>query len=459
VQSGRVPFGVSTSRAGAAVQGFTLPAQESLERSTFESGVEALSVDLPVATTTLSLFVKAGTRYEDRQTAGAASFLKHLAYKGSADKSALRLVRDLEHVGASMHVTVDREHIAYHITGLRPSAAHDIPLAVMAETLRAVMQPTLHEYEVASVRPIVIHDAQLRAQDGELSLRDRLHAEAFVDSGISRPSQATEGNASQRTPQQLHRFVSDRYTSGPNVRIVGTGIEHSTLTTAFSRLLGAKDSLKLRAPYFELRSLAPLPALSSSLQNAASAYPKTPVIIRNEDDGPARLILGFKGPSLSSKDLLALQLFAEVLGTGSVDVFNPGRLANRSSRLGRVLNTSYAFVDSYSDGGVFGVYAAAEDGNAGSLLSTVNKEVRAAAESLSDDDVSRARNLLQSRFSSLSSSRALYATELASRGLTVRALSDAASSLSRSDIQSAVSSALSSAPIIVARGDVTGLRL
>jgi predicted Zn-dependent peptidase len=156
---------------------------------------------------------------------------------------------------------------------------------------------------------------------------------------------------------------------------------------------------------------------------------------------------------------LALQLFAELLGTGSVDVFNPGRLANRSSRLGRVLNTSYAFVDSYSDGGVFGVYAAAEDGNAGSLLSTVNKEVRAAAESLSDEDVSRARNLLQSRFSSLSTSRAVYATELASRGLTARALSDAASSLSRSDIQSAVSSALSSAPIIVARGDVAGLRL
>jgi len=58
----------------------TVQGEASLERTVLEGGVTVLSVDAPVADSTLSLFVQAGSRYEDRQTAGAASFLKYLAY-------------------------------------------------------------------------------------------------------------------------------------------------------------------------------------------------------------------------------------------------------------------------------------------------------------------------------------------------------------------------------------------
>ena len=80
MQSGRVPFAGATTRASAP-SGVSVAAKESLERSSLDSGVEVLSVDLPSASTSLSLFVKSGSRYEDRTTAGASSFLKYLAFR------------------------------------------------------------------------------------------------------------------------------------------------------------------------------------------------------------------------------------------------------------------------------------------------------------------------------------------------------------------------------------------
>lgn len=51
------------------------------EETVLEGNVRVLSVDTPSATTTVSLFVKAGSRFENRQTAGASHFLKKLAFR------------------------------------------------------------------------------------------------------------------------------------------------------------------------------------------------------------------------------------------------------------------------------------------------------------------------------------------------------------------------------------------
>lgn len=227
--------------------------------------------------------------------------------QSSADKSALRLVRDLEHVGATLQVTADREHIAYHVTGLRPSSAHDLGLSVMVETLRAVTQPTLLEYEMEQVRPLVAHDANARAHDAALTLRDRVHAEHFADSGLARAPQASAHNAAHRTAQEVHRFVREQYTPA-RMSVVGVGIEHATLTRALTPLFTAQG-LALRAPYFELRNLPPLAEVAPTSQQVT--YAAQPTLLREEDEGLAQITVAYKGvPRSNAKDLLALEIFA-----------------------------------------------------------------------------------------------------------------------------------------------------
>jgi predicted Zn-dependent peptidase len=117
-------------------------------------------VDTPTPTTTLSLFIKAGTRYENRNTLSCAQFLKRLAFKGTSEKSTIRLIRDLEHIGSYFSADVSREYLSYHIKGLNyTDRTNSVNLAIEAESLRYIMNPLLLEYEIEAVRPILENDA------------------------------------------------------------------------------------------------------------------------------------------------------------------------------------------------------------------------------------------------------------------------------------------------------------
>ena len=188
-------------------------------------------------------------------------------------------MRDLEHVGASLSVETGRESVAYTVQGLRASSTQDVGLNVMAETLAAVTQPSLLEYEVEKVRALVAAEAAQRASQSELTLRDRLHAEAFANTGLAASPAAASWAAAAATPQTLHRYVSERFFPGERLVIVGTGIEHATLVRVLQPLFAAKQ-LKLRGSYFELNGLPALSAATATSQAAAAAYPRSAVLIR-----------------------------------------------------------------------------------------------------------------------------------------------------------------------------------
>lgn len=79
VQTARVPF-PGTPRDVRTPQAV----EERIERSVLDGGVHVVTCEpgpSPAADSTISLYVRAGTRYESYQTLGAAHFLRHLAYK------------------------------------------------------------------------------------------------------------------------------------------------------------------------------------------------------------------------------------------------------------------------------------------------------------------------------------------------------------------------------------------
>jgi hypothetical protein len=55
--------------------------ETTVEQTVLEGNVKVISVDSPSATSTVSLFVKAGSRFENRLNSGASHFLTKLAYR------------------------------------------------------------------------------------------------------------------------------------------------------------------------------------------------------------------------------------------------------------------------------------------------------------------------------------------------------------------------------------------
>jgi predicted Zn-dependent peptidase len=81
---------------------------------TLTNGLTVVTENMPgLASTALGVFVQAGARHERVDENGIAHFLEHMAFKGTATRSALQIAERIEDVGGYLNAYTSREMTAY----------------------------------------------------------------------------------------------------------------------------------------------------------------------------------------------------------------------------------------------------------------------------------------------------------------------------------------------------------
>jgi len=212
------------------------------------------------------LIVKAGSRFETYSTSGAAHYLKFVANQDTTAKSGLRLVRDLEHYGASATVEIDRENIVYHIK-FSSQTPDSQELAIAAETLSCLLSPLLYEYEFERTRPKVLRSYESLCSTSKLL--DVAHYVAFGDQALGLPLYSAPQRTNRLETAHLRHHLTSRYTP-ENVTIVGTGVSHGDLSNIFTQI-----SQNIAAPFptdEEIEQEKAVKILIANEKNYFSAY-------------------------------------------------------------------------------------------------------------------------------------------------------------------------------------------
>jgi len=78
------------------------------------NGMRAASEDSGIPTTTVGLWIDAGSRFETDKNNGVAHFLEHMAFKGTKKRSQTELELDVENMGAHLNAYTSREQTVYY---------------------------------------------------------------------------------------------------------------------------------------------------------------------------------------------------------------------------------------------------------------------------------------------------------------------------------------------------------
>jgi len=81
------------------------------------TGVKVVTLDYNQPTSSVTVLVKAGSRFEPKQ--GVANVLKNFAFKSTAKRSAIGTVRESELYGGVLSSSLGREHLAFTAEFLR----------------------------------------------------------------------------------------------------------------------------------------------------------------------------------------------------------------------------------------------------------------------------------------------------------------------------------------------------
>jgi len=398
-----------------------------IEETTLPSGLRVLSVDRASPILSLSLFVKAGSRYETRSTSGATHFLKYFAGQNNSMKSGLRLVRDLEHYGSTVDVSFDREYIGYHIALAR---YEKIEVQIAAETLRFILSPLLQEYEVDRLRDVVRLDSE--TQDVTRQLLESAHAVAFRDQGLGLPLFAPQSSVESLDPRHLQRHLANNFLS-KNMTIVGTGLPHETLC----RIVGILFSREFNhgAQNFpELARLGSLDVESPPIQESRWVGGE----MRHAGLGGTNVLVAYPGAARNSKEEAALTIAKSHL--------NHLKLEG--------LCCSGAHYLPYSDTGLFGFQGSAPEGFGLQTYKQL-KEAMKRLGNISKDDFEMARTFALTHHLHKVEDVSFLAKNISLYGKLNQ--SQEISSVNLNDFKNIVSRFVGSNSVVISSGDVRGI--
>ena len=125
-----------------------------LQTATLPNGFRVVTEHMPgLKSAALGIWVSAGGRHERPEQNGVAHFLEHMAFKGTASRSALRIAEEIEDVGGYINAYTSREVTAYYARVLEADTG--LALEVIADILR---NPLFDQKEIETERHVILQE-------------------------------------------------------------------------------------------------------------------------------------------------------------------------------------------------------------------------------------------------------------------------------------------------------------
>ena len=334
--------------------------------STLENGLRIVSHRMDtVETVSLGAWVNTGTRYESADINGVSHLLEHMAFKGTERRTARAIAEEIEAVGGHLNAYTSREQTAYHATVLKADAG--LAIDVIADILQ---HSTFDEQELARERAVVLQEIGLSLDTPDDIIFDHFQTTAFPDQPLGWPVLGTADLVSGMERTVLMNYMARHYTAPRMVFSAAGNLNHDEIV---SQAAAAFDGLQQK------REDAREPARYGG-GNFREA----------RDLEQVHFLLGFEGIAYQDPDYYALAILSTILGGGM-----SSRLFQEIRENRGLVYSIYAFPNSYTDGGLFGIYAGTGETETGELIPVLCEEIMKTGNNIGEDELKRAQAQLK----------------------------------------------------------------
>ena len=357
---------------------------------TLPNGARLLLQEVPGAqSAALGFFVGVGSRHEAPRENGAAHFIEHMLFKGTARRSAGQLARDMDAIGGQFNAYTTKEHTCFY--GRTLDRHLDEGLDILADML---FHSRFDQGDVELERGVILEEIGMYEDTPEDLVSERLSVAVYRGTPLARPILGRESTLEGMTGEWLARWQRKHYHAGNLV---------AALAGKFSP--AQADSLR------DLLAALPsgLPAQSPPVTYRPAVTAKKKAIEQNH------LILAFPAPGYLDERRPQVMLLNALLGGGC-----SSRLFQQLREERGLCYSVYSYVADHADTGLLGIYAGvSRDQEWAALEGARRVALELADHGPSQEEVDRVReqakaNLLmgsesvQARMSHLGSSALLY---------------------------------------------------
>jgi len=225
-----------------------------------------------VETVSFGAYVASGTRNETKAENGASHFLEHMAFKGTARRTAMDIAVEVENVGGLINAYTAREQTAYYIKLLK----EDLPLG--ADIIGDILtHSTFAPEELERERGVILQEIGQANDTPDDIIFDRFQETAYPDQPMGRPTLGTEKGIKGMKRASLTKYMQRNYAAGNIVIAAAGALQHDAVVD-----LARQHFADLPAAMPPPSPAAPTPAASSARaatstrSTSSSASPPSP---------------------------------------------------------------------------------------------------------------------------------------------------------------------------------------
>ncbi|MBW8760029.1 MAG: insulinase family protein [Burkholderiales bacterium] len=203
----------------------TLQDNQDTRLTTLPNGVRVVTIHMPwLASASASVFVRTGSGHEGARDNGISHVVEHMAFKGTTTRDAERINIDAERLGAEVNAHTDKDHTAYHLSGMARDAAQFVRM--LGDIVR---RPTFPAIELERERQVILQEFIEDEEDPMSTAFRQFDKLCYGAHPMAQAVIGTRRNIERFTREELLAYVERQY-SGANVVVgVAGNVDHDAI--------------------------------------------------------------------------------------------------------------------------------------------------------------------------------------------------------------------------------------
>jgi predicted Zn-dependent peptidase len=343
--------------------------ERNLRRTVLPNGLIVLTERMEhLRSVAMGVWIKSGSRGEPAETNGISHFVEHMVFKGTRNRSAQLIAREMDSIGGNLDAFTGKETICFNVKSL----ADHVPIAldVLADL---VLNPVFASNDIERERGVILEEIKIDEDNPDVLVHELFTQNFWKDHPLGKPILGTTKTVAGLDQTKLLDYHSGCFHSGNMIFSAAGNLEHDqfvqAVTEKFSPLQGGDPATELPAPVSSAR-----------------------ILLRNKKAlEQVQICLGVPSPPITDENRYATLILNTVLGGGM-----SSRLFQTIREERGMAYSVFSDLSPYRDTGTLCVYAGTSANKALECIALVMNEFkRLKQEPLTDEELTRAKDQLK----------------------------------------------------------------
>jgi len=340
-----------------------------IRREVLPNGLTLITEEMQhIRSVSIGIWIKTGSRDEDLQWNGISHFIEHMVFKGTKNRSAEDIARQVDSIGGNMDAFTAKECVCFNVKVLD----EHMPIA-MDVLSDLVLNPVFDVQDIGRERGVILEEIKMDEDNPDYLVHEIFTQNFWKDHPLGKPILGTKDTVKKFEREPVLDFYKQRFAPGNLIICVAGHLQHEQFVDLVRKHFG--DMKPMSNGFY-------------------SSQPKvvSRIILRNKKAlEQVQICVGVPSHPIAHEKRHASYILNTLLGGGM-----SSRLFQNIRERQGLAYAIYSDLSPYRDTGCLSVYAGTSRESAAKVVRSVVSEFRKLkSDAVSGEELRRAKDQLK----------------------------------------------------------------